>query len=715
MATLAPSVPDRRGPWHWFWEFLKEELAPYPGRAQTVARMVLAATIVMIICVTFRIPYAFQGATYALFITRESPRATLESARTIILVSVVSVIYVFVSAYFVISVPVLHFLWNVGSFFLAFYALSAMTNYGGSVIFAIVIAVAVPIWDRHLSAETNVEDTLRLALAGFVGAAVTTAVELACRRMRPGDDIVLPTAKRLNAVHSLLVCYAEGRSADDATEKTLIRLGTLGTSMLRRLLRRSDYSPEYRTQMAGVVALVGRLVDIAASLTSLSFRASDAERMRFRSLAAAVAGVYSDLVNRRIPSPIQFDIADDVAGSVPLLREMETTVELIPQAFAGSQSMDEFLGLSGDVPPSKLLAADAFSNSAHFRFALKGCFAAGLCYVIYNLIDWPGISTAVTTCLLTALSTIGSSRQKQILRFAGALVGGVIVGMGSQIFILPYVDTIVGFTVLFILVTAVSSWVMTSSPRLSYFGLQVAFAFYLINLQEFAFQTSLSIARDRIVGVLMGLFAMWFVFDRLWGKTAAVEMKRAFISNLRLIAQFAREPLSKDLSIAIDRSFSLRDTINDGLDQVRALADGVLFEFGPSRQQDLALRGQIVRWQPQLRMIFVTRIALWKYRAQLPGFELPKPITGAQEEFDESLAMMLDGVADQMEGRTPVTGKDFEHSADRLSQTIQACCLEKPEEPLGSHLATFISLSRKIQTLTISLDKEVTERQSWPA
>ena len=50
-----------------------------------------------------------------------------------------------------------------------------------------------------------------------------------------------------------------------------------------------------------------------------------------------------------------------------------------------------------------------------------------------------------------------------------------------------------------------------------------------------------------------------------------------------------------------------------------------------------------------------------------------------------------------------------------LSQTIQACCLEKPEEPLGSHLATFISLSRKIQTLTISLDKEVTERQSWPA
>ena len=32
---------------------------------------------------------------------------------------------------------------------------------------------------------------------------------------------------------------------------------------------------------------------------------------------------------------------------------------------------------------------------------------------------------------------------------------------------------------------------MTSSPRLSYFGLQMALAFYLINLQEFKIQTSL--------------------------------------------------------------------------------------------------------------------------------------------------------------------------------------------------------------------------------
>jgi multidrug resistance protein MdtO len=85
--------------------------------------------------------------------------------------------------------------------------------------------------------------------------------------------------------------------------------------------------------------------------------------------------------------------------------------------------------------------------------------------------------------------------------------------MGSQIFILPYLDSIGGFTLLFILVTVVAAWVMTSSPRLSYFGFQIAVAFYLINVQEFAMQTSLAVARDRLVGILLGVFMMWLAFE----------------------------------------------------------------------------------------------------------------------------------------------------------------------------------------------------------
>src|SRR4030095_1828999 len=123
--------------------------------------------------------------------------------------------------------------------------------------------------------------------------------------------------------------------------------------------------------------------------------------------------------------------------------------------------------------------------------------------------------------------------------------------------------------------------------------------------QEFAFQTSLEIARDRVLGILLGLFMMWVAFDPLWGATAAVELKRTFTSNLRLLAQFAREPFSEDRRLSMKQSMTLRETINNNLDKVRTLADGVLLEFGPYREQNLVLRDRIRRWQTQLRVLFI--------------------------------------------------------------------------------------------------------------
>ena len=169
---------------------------------------------------------------------------------TILFATALSIAYVLICAYFVISIPVLHFLWNIGSFFLAFYALSAITNYGASVIFAIMIAVAIPLWDQHVSAEANVENTLRFALAGFIGAGVTAVVELALRHVRPGDDIVMPIADRLAAVHGLLVCLRGKPACRWPTEKQRYA-GSLRSEHrdCARLFRRSDYSPEYRIQM----------------------------------------------------------------------------------------------------------------------------------------------------------------------------------------------------------------------------------------------------------------------------------------------------------------------------------------------------------------------------------------------------------------------------------------------------------------------------------
>lgn len=707
MGALAQSIPEGPRRLTWLWNFLKHELAPFPGRAATVARMVLAVTLVEVICNVFRIPYAFVGAIYALVISRESPRATLSSAGRTLLLAGCGLAYVLITVQFVVSVPLLHFLWNIGTLFLAFYALTVVTNYGAFSGMALVVAIAVTIWDRHLPAETNVADTLWLSLVALIAVIVTSGVELAFGRTQPGDDVVLPIADRLAAVHGVLICYADGRPVEQDAEERLIRLGVLGTSALRRVLRRSDYSPQYQTQMSGVAGLTGRLVDVTTALTQLSFEAARLDQEHLRGLAAAVADIRRDLMNRQIPSPLPASIEGE-PHSVPLLLELENTVALIPHVFAGYQSIDEYEAPSDEITGPRLIAADAFVNPEHLKFALKGCLAVSASYVIYNAIDWPGMAVPLMlTCFFTAFSTIGTSRQKQILRFAGFLVGGLLIGMGSQVFVLPYVDSITGFTLLLMIVTGLASWLATSSPRLSFFGLQLGAVFYVIHMQKFARETSLSVGRDRVAGVALGLLMMWLIFDQLWSAPAGVEMKKVFISTLRLLAQFAREPVSADIRPAIQRTSALRETINSQFDKVRSLADGVLLEFGSSRSHDLALRDRVRRWQPQLRALFVMRGAFLKYRLQLPGFELPKEVLASLEAYDECSAEVLEAVADRIEGKTPHVRSVSVDYLNPLEQTLESCRMNESRLLLSDHGVTFVALLRQIDRVTTRLANEI--------
>jgi len=707
MASIAQSFPVSNRPLAWLWEWLREELTPYPGRGFLVARMVTAATLVMIAGMTFRIPFTFQGCIYALMISRDSPRATLQSATIICVVTGIGAAYILLLVPFVINVSVLHFVWIIFSFFLAFYVISAIAVYAASVIFAIMIAIAMPLWDRHVSAETNVEDTLWLCLAVLIAAVITAGVELAFAQFRPRDEVLSLMTERLSTVENVLTHYADGHAPDPATEQKVTRLAILGTSMLRRILGRSNVSTEYSPAIASIVVLVGRLVDLAATLTPLRFEHTAVSQRRFRKLASTVAEIRNDLIDNRVPDAVHFGAEGESGAAVPLVDEIEHTVTLIPQAFADSYRGREYVPSAHDVPQSPLLSRDAFTNPQHLLFALKGCLAAGINYAVYDALAWPGISTAVTTCLLTALSTVGASHQKQTLRIAGAITGGFVVGMGAQLFILPHIDSIGGFVVLFALVTALSSWVMTASPRLSYFGFQIAIAFYLIHVQEFKIQTSLTVARDRVVGILLGLFMMWLVFDRLWTSPASVEMKRAFVSNLRLMAEFARQPLSADLKVALGRSLALRETINASLDRARALADLVLFEFGPSRRRDLEIRSYIRRWQPQLRTLFVLRIAFLKYRLQLPGFELPDLVRLRQQAYDEHSARMLEEMAGRVEHNTPYANNTVEDSHEILKRTVEAIQGEPTSELPAGRAQSFVTLLRDIDGLTTYLSSEI--------
>src|SRR5437899_10686324 len=59
-----------------------------------------------------------------------------------------------------------------------------------------------------------------------------------------------------------------------------------------------------------------------------------------------------------------------------------------------------------------LFVPDAFTNPAHVHFALKITFAAMLCYIVYEAIDWSGIHTAFITCSFIALASTDETYYK---------------------------------------------------------------------------------------------------------------------------------------------------------------------------------------------------------------------------------------------------------------------------------------------------------------
>jgi multidrug resistance protein MdtO len=464
--------------------------------------------------------------------------------------------------------------------------------------------------------------------------------------------------------------------------------------------------------MSAAIALVRNLVDLAANFQlALAERGrpiDEADVVRCQHLADNVEKVCRDLVLRQLPAKIPW--ASQVEPSkLPFLSTMERTVALIPDAFSGSTSVQEFIAAPLDEDePAHFFVRDAFSNPAHVQFALRGTLASMACYISYTAIAWPGLSTSIATCIITALSTIGSSRQKQILRLGGTFIGGFVFGMGAQVFVLPYLDTIAGFTLLFVVVTAISSWIATASARLSYLGVQVALAFYLINLQEFTIQTSLAIARDRVFGVLLGLMSMWLLYDRLWVRNALDEMQTVFARNLEMFAELAEQLLEKDQIQALKRIRQLRDQINAGFQAVTAQADAVLFEFGPSRPRGLLIRDDIRRWQPAVRTLLQVQITAVQYLAHKPLSDLPEPIARAGVAFERDIALVMRAMAIEVTGKPVDAVPDIRLSAARMQQEVRKY-YQGLGIPVAAQASDVMGLTESLATILAPLYEDIRE------
>jgi multidrug resistance protein MdtO len=710
LPALAPSKLDEAAVW--FWEFLRTELAPYPGRVSVVARITIAATIVMVLVMTFRMPYGALGAIFALFLSRENPTATLRSAIATVIVNVIGALYILAGVMTMVDDPLTHFLWIIASILLVFYLIRVVHDYPTAVAFGFMIAGAIPLWDETLlTVNARTENTLWLGFTVAVGSAVTVSVEYVFRRVHPITDLTLAIDSRLRAVEDVLRQIAADSPVSADQGKALSLYTALGTSRTRRQLFRSGFAAKLISQMNVAAAMVGRLVDLADSLFILRSNQPTALRAEDRDRCLHLANEIENL--RRCLQEPELPRCAGIAGQpepsdLPLLPEMERTVALIPHAFSGTESVEKLFHpapLAGEAR-SRVFVADAFSNIDHLKFAVRGTLATILAYIVYKALDWPGLSTSIATCIITALSTIGASRQKQFLRLGGAIIGGFGFGIGAQVFVLPHLDSIAGFTVLFVAVTVIAAWIATATPRLSYLGVQLALAFYLINLQEFAAQTSLSIARDRVVGVLLGLLCMWLVFDRLWVRDAFQEMQEAFSRNLQMLAELFELLRNADLKESAGQAAQLRDQINSGFNVVTAQSDAVLFEFGPSRERKLRIRDDFKRWQATMGILLQMQITFLQYISEKRLLEVAPRIADARMGFAKDMATVVRTMCNEVSGKVPGPAPDIEASAATLRRQIQSHYAQYGL-PVPPALHDMITLTQNLASTVVPLHMDI--------
>jgi multidrug resistance protein MdtO len=299
-------------------------------------------------------------------------------------------------------------------------------------------------------------------------------------------------------------------------------------------------------------------------------------------------------------------------------------------------------------PPVGLWLPDAFTNPEHVRYALKTTGAAMFCYLVYSLLDWPSIHTALITCYIVSLGTAAETVEKLTLRVAGCLLGAAF-GLAAIIYVMPHLTSIGGLLAVVFPAALGSAWVAGGSPRISYVGFQIAFAFFLSVIQGSAPAFDMTIARDRVIGILFGDLVVYLVFTNVWPVSVARRIDPAIAALLRRLALLA--------TVAAP---ALRSPMMITAQAQRATLD-----------QDL----ELARYEPgRLRPPADWLSARTRALEQLGALEAPLALSAAQDHgLAKAAAVRLEALAGRLSGdgdaqspllRSP--GAPVEHTVSAL-------------------------------------------------
>jgi len=715
MATATQALPQKGSLYLWFPSFLCDELRFYPGRMGKIARITISCVLTLIVVETFRIPSEVYAVIAVFIIAKYTPGDLIHSTVLSAVATTVGVSLILVEAAIFADSQFIHFFYLIGGFFVLFFLARTLVNPAIATSLMIGFFRANIAWENAASPDAQVRGALWVLLGIAIGLVIACLVELASVRQDPVEQLLKDIDERIHAASELFLNLSDDpdESAKGIISEKLASLAVVGTGRLRqemRLLTNNQFRDStYYAKLSAAIALAGQLVNVAASLGTVTLKPSNEDCCRFRTLSEDCERIRLSLIRGESLDAASLQYTRKYSVAVPALPVLERTVQLfflVVQDVANS-GVVEVGSPDGQPKSTKILVNDLWSNPDHLRFAVKGTLAAMICYVIYSSVDWPGIATSVVTCFITALSTVGASKQKLFGRLAGAFVGGAL-GIASLIFLLPSIYSIAGFSLLIAAGTAFCAWFATASPRISYFGLQMAVGFFLTLLQGFEEGTSLVAPRDRLVGVLLSGVVMGVVFDRLWPISATREMLRELVGALRNMGMLCALLAEEDSGLSEAKIALLKESISAELANAHTHADSIKFEFGAGRERNLALRENALRWKSLARTLYLVELSLGSYiRQQNAQSRLPPPLRLAMDHFCLTAADILRVLADHIEGRKPTIAPDLQAALVRVEKEISEWCNLHPNENRSTITSAILAIGRQFITVSEALDADI--------
>ncbi len=568
-------------------ERLWQDLQPTPGRWNSTLRIVLASVIALILLMTLRMPFAGLGMYYIFLIGRDSPAVSLRSA----ILSLVAVSATIVAVLAVVIVtdndPMSRVLGIAAAGFLAGMFLVSSTTPGLAVIFGFIFATLMSLWETHAPAGPLVKQMLYLLGTVSLAVGSVVVVEYVFGRRNAVEELQKERITRYQALETMFSLYAQGVDAAQISP-AVIRVsrlaaeGQYGMQRLYNIIVERNLDPSVLPIGARVrITMQAQLLDVSAAF-GLQYPILSDPALRQR--CAHIANLCRYLAIDTVPPDLRQQLAaENPVGPDPTLLDRVDLVlhDIISMPMKGDAiASKKLIALPSRQVP--FLIPGALRQPQTIAFALKISLCATLCYIIPLAVGWPGISTSIATVFIAGLGTSGALKQRLIFRVAGSLIGGLIFALGATVFLFPHMDSITSLVLLTAAVVFFSAWV-AGGRQFNFVGLQTAFSFHLVVFAGFSALTQLAPPRDRLVGILLALVIMAFVFDQLWPVRNVTAMRSSLATILHGVAVLLRQ--SHTTAEFLRPADSFRDLVGKTVANIRTMNDSIEYEFGVDRIQ----------------------------------------------------------------------------------------------------------------------------------